>query len=52
MSNFPILSLLTFIPLVGALFILAVRGEKEVVNRNARQVAMWTSSAVFLLSLL
>ena len=52
MNNFPILSLLTFLPLVGALFILAIRGEKEIVNRNARHVAMWTSSAVFLLSLL
>ncbi len=52
MSNFPVLSLLTFIPLIGAAFILAIRGEKEVVNRNARQVAMWTSCAVFLLSLL
>ncbi len=52
MSNFPILSLLTFIPLIGAVFILAIRGEQEVVNRNARQVAMWTSSVVFLLSLL
>ena len=52
MSNFPILSLLTFIPLIGAVFILAVRGEQEVVNRNARNVALWTSSAVFLLSLL
>ena len=52
MSNFPLLSLLTFIPLIGAVFILAVRGEAEIVNRNARNVALWTSSAVFLLSLL
>ena len=52
MSNFPLLSLLTFIPLIGAAFILAIRGEEEVVNRNARNVALWTSSAVFLLSLL
>jgi NADH-quinone oxidoreductase subunit M len=52
MSNFPVLSLLTFIPLIGAIFIMAIRGEKEVVNRNARQVALWTSGAVFLLSLL
>ncbi|NQU59464.1 MAG: NADH-quinone oxidoreductase subunit M [Rhodospirillales bacterium] len=52
MNYFPILSLLIFVPLIGAVFILAVRGEQEVVNRNARHVAIWTSSAVFLLSLL
>jgi NADH-quinone oxidoreductase subunit M len=52
MSNFPILSLLTFIPLIGALFILAIRGDEEIVKRNARHVALWTSSVVFALSLL
>ncbi len=52
MTYFPILSLLIFVPLIGAVFILAVRGEQEDVNRNARQVALWTSCAVFLLSLL
>ncbi|MBT7355928.1 MAG: NADH-quinone oxidoreductase subunit M, partial [Rhodospirillaceae bacterium] len=52
MTNFPLLSLLIFIPLVGAGFILAIRGEEEVVNRNARSVALWTSFAVFILSLL
>ncbi len=52
MTYFPILSLLIFTPLIGAVFILAVRGEQEDVNRNARQVALWTSCAVFLLSLL
>jgi NADH-quinone oxidoreductase subunit M len=52
MSNFPILSLLTFTPLIGALFILAIRGDEEIVKRNARHVALWTSSVVFALSLL
>ncbi|MBC8267569.1 MAG: NADH-quinone oxidoreductase subunit M [Rhodospirillaceae bacterium] len=52
MNYFPILTLLIFAPLAGALFILAIRGEQEVVNRNARHVAIWTSSAVFLLSLM
>ena len=51
MSNFPILSLLTFLPLVGAAFILIIRGEGEVVARNARHVALWTSLINFLLSL-
>jgi NADH-quinone oxidoreductase subunit M len=51
MSQFPILSLLTFLPLVGAAFILIIRGDSEVVARNARHVALWTSLINFLLSL-
>ena len=52
MNSFPILSLLTFIPLIGAGFILTIRGDADVVSRNARYVALWTSMAVFLLSIL
>ena len=37
MQDWPILSLTTFVPLVGALFILFIRGEKQVVDRNARK---------------
>ncbi len=51
MSSFPILSLLILIPLAGAGFILLIRGEAEVVQRNARNVAMLTSVTAFLLSL-
>jgi len=49
--NWPVLSLVTFIPLLGAFFILLIRGEAEVVARNARRVALWTSGINFLLSL-
>ncbi|MBT4934772.1 MAG: NADH-quinone oxidoreductase subunit M [Rhodospirillaceae bacterium] len=53
MNYFPILSLLIFAPLAGALFILAIRGDdQQVINRNARNVALWVSTLVFLLSLL
>jgi len=52
MSHFPILSLITFLPLVGAVFIMAVRGPEDVVQKNARSVALWTSSVNFLLSLM
>jgi len=52
MSDFPILSLVTFLPLVGAFFILLIRGDNEVVARNARMTALWTSSITFFLSLL
>jgi len=51
MNNLPILSLVTFLPLVGALFILGIRGEAEVVARNARWAALWTSLVTFALSL-
>ena len=49
--GFPLLSLLTFLPLVGAAIILSVRGEEKVVAQNARWTALWTSLIVFLLSL-
>ena len=52
MGDWPLLSLVTFLPLAGAAFILFVRGEPDVVARNSRSVALWTSLATFLLSLL
>ena len=51
MSGLPILSLLTFLPLVGALFIFSVRGDNETVALNARSVALWTTGINFFLSL-
>ncbi len=50
-SNWPLLSLVTFIPLIGACFIFVIRGEQDVVARNARYVALWTSLVTFALSL-
>ena len=49
--DLPILSLITFLPLAGAAFILLVRGEAAVVARNVRWVALWTALIVFVLSL-
>ena len=51
-AGFPILSLLTFLPLVGAAIILSVRGDAAVVAQNARWTALWTSLVVFVLSLI
>ncbi|GEO82152.1 NADH-quinone oxidoreductase subunit M [Pararhodospirillum oryzae] len=51
MSDFPVLSIITFLPLVGALFIVTVQGEEAVVARNARHVALLTTVFTFLLSL-
>ncbi|PWS34934.1 NADH-quinone oxidoreductase subunit M [Falsiroseomonas bella] len=51
-AGFPILSLVTFLPLAGAFIILMVRGEEAVVARNARWTALWTSLITFALSLI
>jgi NADH-quinone oxidoreductase subunit M len=51
-SHWPLLSLVTFIPLVGAAFILMARGEESVVARNARNIALSTSLIDFGLSIL
>ncbi len=51
-SHLPILSVITFLPLVGAAFILMVRGDAETVARQARFVALWTTLLTFAVSLL
>jgi NADH-quinone oxidoreductase subunit M len=51
-AGFPILSLVTWLPLVGALFIMFIRGDEAVVASNARWMALWTSLVVFVVSLL
>ena len=53
-ENFPLLSLITFLPLAGALLILLiVRDEDpEVVARNARNSALWASLITFGVSLI
>ncbi len=49
--GWPILSAIIFLPVLGALFILAIRGDDEIAVRNARYVALWTTLITFLLSL-
>jgi len=49
--HWPLLSLVTFLPLVGTAFILMARGDDAVVARNARNIALWTSLIDFALSL-
>ncbi len=51
MSNWPLLSIITFLPLVGVAFILMIRGDAAIVARNSRNVALLTSSATFVMSL-
>ncbi len=51
MSSWPILSLVTFLPLVGAFFCMIVNGPKEAVDRNCRSAALITSLVTFAISL-
>ncbi len=50
--GWPILSTVTFLPLLGALLIGLLRGEDESAFRNARFIALWTTLIIFALSLL
>ena len=50
MTEIPILSLITFLPLVGAFFILLIRGDEETAARNAKYTALYTSLFTFGLS--
>ncbi|MBA5776508.1 NADH-quinone oxidoreductase subunit M [Stappia sp. F7233] len=49
--SWPILSTITFIPLVGVFFILLVRGDDESARQNIRWVSLITTGFTFLASL-
>src|SRR5215207_6371244 len=51
MAEWPILSTVTFLPLVGALLIFVIRGDDEIARRNVYHVALWTTAVTFVLSL-
>jgi NADH-quinone oxidoreductase subunit M len=51
MTAWPILSRVTFLPLVGVLLILFVRDDSENARRNIRAIALWTTSVTFIISL-
>ena len=51
MIDWPILSTVTFLPTVGALLVLSIRGDDEISRRNIYHVSLWTTSVTFLLSL-
>jgi len=51
MVSWPVLSVTTFLPLLGALLIVILRGREEAVNRNARWIALWTTLVTFAVSL-
>lgn len=51
MLTYPILSLLTFLPLLGAILIIMLKGDDVAVARNARFAALFASGITFVLSL-
>ena len=51
MGDWPLLSLVTFLPMVGVVLIAVLRGDPEVVAKNSRSIALWTSLLTFVLSL-
>jgi len=50
-AGFPILSIITWLPLVGCVIIMSVRGDEATVASNARWTALWTSLLVLAVSL-
>ena len=52
MMSWPILSVTTFLPVVGALFLLLLQGDDEAVKRNARWIALWTTLVTLAVSLI
>lgn len=52
MTDWPILSTVTFLPLVGALLILLIKDNGETARRNIRNVALLTTVFTLILSLI
>ena len=50
--TWPILSVVTFLPTLGALLIWISRGDDEAMKRNARWIALWTTIVNFAISLI
>ncbi len=51
MSTWPILSTVTFLPTIGAILILLIRGNDDIARRNIYHVALWTTAITFILSI-
>ena len=52
MTTWPILSVTTFLPLVGALIVYLSRGDDEAAQRNSRWIALWTTLITFAVSVI
>jgi NADH-quinone oxidoreductase subunit M len=52
MDGLPILSIVTFLPLIGCLFIMLATNDEKVGDRNAKWIALWVTVVTFALSLI
>jgi NADH-quinone oxidoreductase subunit M len=52
MTTWPILSVVTFLPVVGALLVYISRGDDEAGRRNSRWIALWTTLITFAVSVI
>jgi len=52
MGNWPLLTIVTFLPLVGVAFLALVRGDDDTAKRNIRVISLVTTVVTFLVSLL
>ncbi|MGD9837356.1 MAG: NADH-quinone oxidoreductase subunit M [Afipia sp.] len=50
--TWPILSVVTFLPVVGAILIYLSRGDDEAARRNSRWIALWTTIVTFAVSVI
>ena len=51
MTEWPILTVVTFLPLVGVLLILFIRDDSENARKNIRSIALWFTTGTFIISL-
>ena len=52
MGNWPLLTIVTFLPVVGVVFLALVRGDDDQAKRNIRVISLITTVVTFLVSLL
>jgi NADH-quinone oxidoreductase subunit M len=51
MKDWPILTTIIFLPIIGALLLAMLKGADEAAKKNARWIALWTTLVTFALSL-
>ena len=52
MTTWPILSVVTFLPVLGALVIYISRGDDDAARSNSRWIAIWATLITFAVSLI
>ena len=50
-NDWPVLSIVTFLPLAGCFFIMLTRGEDDAVGRSSQYIALWTTIPTLIISI-